>query len=315
MDGDGDRDLAVANVSSNTVSVFLGRGDGTLAARTDYAAGDHPGSVAIGDLDGDGKPDLAVANLYSNTVWVLPGRGDGTFAAESAQGIAYGTGNEPGSVATGDLDGDGRLDLIVANRLSSTLTVLMNAGSDIPTPVALALVDAHATPGRVELSWFGATLGSVTATVYRQLEGAAWAAVGSISADGTGRFRFEDADVRPGTRYGYRLGVRTGGVEESFYGETWISVPEGLAFSLAPPVPNPAAERLTVTVELPGATPARVEVVDVAGRIVGFRDVGSLGAGVHFVPFNEAARWPAGIYIVRLTQGPFSAIARACIVR
>src|SRR5258708_6565795 len=58
------------------VSALLGNGDGTFAAKTEFATGSGPISVAIADLNADGRPDLAVANFFSNTVSVLLGRGD-----------------------------------------------------------------------------------------------------------------------------------------------------------------------------------------------------------------------------------------------
>ncbi len=68
---------------SNTVSVLLGTGAGGFGAKTDFATGAVPASVAIGDLNGDGKPDLAVANFNSNTVSVLLGNGTGGFGAKT----------------------------------------------------------------------------------------------------------------------------------------------------------------------------------------------------------------------------------------
>ena len=62
LNGDGDPDLAVANMDSNNVSVLLGNGDGSFLSAVNYGAGDGPSSVAIGDLNGDANPDLAVAN-------------------------------------------------------------------------------------------------------------------------------------------------------------------------------------------------------------------------------------------------------------
>ena len=64
MNGDGRADLAVANDLDNTVSVLLGNGTGGFGAKTDFATGVSPHSVAIGDVNGDGKPDLAVANTH-----------------------------------------------------------------------------------------------------------------------------------------------------------------------------------------------------------------------------------------------------------
>src|SRR5206468_5146281 len=68
------------------------RADAPLfGARTDFATGSGPGSLAIGDLNGDGLLDLAATNFNSATVSVLLGNGDGTFGAHTD----YATGLEP----------------------------------------------------------------------------------------------------------------------------------------------------------------------------------------------------------------------------
>src|SRR5215469_508059 len=69
-------DLATANEDDNTVSVLLGKTDGTFEPHVDYEVGSTPVSVTAGDLNGDGRPDLAVANLSSNNISILLGRGD-----------------------------------------------------------------------------------------------------------------------------------------------------------------------------------------------------------------------------------------------
>jgi hypothetical protein len=73
---DGNLDLAVANSSSfgqaaGTISVFLGRGDGTFAPQVTFAVGVAPVDVAVGDFNGDGYPDLAVANSGDRTISIL----------------------------------------------------------------------------------------------------------------------------------------------------------------------------------------------------------------------------------------------------
>jgi hypothetical protein len=71
FNGDGKLDLAVAN-NTGTVSVLLGKGDGTfLPAQAFPTGGTYPVSVAVGDFNGDGFPDLAVANEGSGTVSIL----------------------------------------------------------------------------------------------------------------------------------------------------------------------------------------------------------------------------------------------------
>lgn len=123
LNGDGKRDLAVVSYSSDIVSILLGAGDGTFA-RNDFAAGHTPIFVAVGDLNGDGKLDLAVTNEVTpvSSVSVLLGTGTGSFALQGE----FPTGNQSHSVALGDLNGDGKLDLIVVNHLSDTGSILLN---------------------------------------------------------------------------------------------------------------------------------------------------------------------------------------------
>jgi hypothetical protein len=125
FNGDGKLDLAVANNTSNNVSILLGNGDGTFQAAANYAAGSQPASVAVGDFNGDGKLDLAVANNISNNVSVLLGNGNGTFQTA----VNYGAGSQPKSVAVGDFNGDGKLDLAVANNISNNVSVLLGNGN------------------------------------------------------------------------------------------------------------------------------------------------------------------------------------------
>src|SRR5439155_15429543 len=67
FNGDGKPDLAVGNVSSTNVSLFLGDGTGGFkaVAGSPFGAGDEPKSLAVGDFNGDGRPDLVAANIAS----------------------------------------------------------------------------------------------------------------------------------------------------------------------------------------------------------------------------------------------------------
>ena len=103
--------------------MLLNRGDGSFAAKRDYATGARP--VLGRDRRperrrqaGPGDRELGDAN----TVSVLVNRGDGSFQAK----LDYATGRHPSSVAIGDLNGDGKRDLVTANRPRRPVSVLLN---------------------------------------------------------------------------------------------------------------------------------------------------------------------------------------------
>jgi hypothetical protein len=128
FNGDGRLDGAAPNFRSGTVSVLLGKGDGTFQDPVAYAVGSAPAAVATADLNGDGKLDLVVANSNpnggGNTICVLLGNGDGTFAAA----VPYAVGSAPVALAVADFDGDGHPDIAVVNSQSNTVSILLNHG-------------------------------------------------------------------------------------------------------------------------------------------------------------------------------------------
>jgi hypothetical protein len=84
--------------------------------------------VVAADLNGDGKLDLATANANSQNVSVLQGNGDGTFAAATTYATGQGPYSDTSGIAAGDLNGDGKLELVIANPDSKNVSVLRNNG-------------------------------------------------------------------------------------------------------------------------------------------------------------------------------------------
>ncbi len=128
LNGDGKLDLVTASDAGDSVSVALGRGDGTFGAPSTVAAGARPVGLALGDLDGDGHADVVVANGGSfgtmGGVSVLLGKGDGTLRAAATREGGY----EPKYVALADVDGDGRGDVVVLTWLGGKLGVFRGTG-------------------------------------------------------------------------------------------------------------------------------------------------------------------------------------------
>ncbi len=122
FNGDGKLDLAVTDYGSNTVMILLGNGDGTFGPPTTIPVGNEPYSIVAGDFNNDGKMDLVVANFGDNTITLLLGNGDGTFT--EALGSPYPAGNGPYQITAADFNGDGKLDLAVAN-LGGTVSILL----------------------------------------------------------------------------------------------------------------------------------------------------------------------------------------------
>lgn len=108
-------DIVVVNTVTDRICIFLGQGDGNFIPMTNYSTGMRsiPVSIVAKDMNRDGHADLVVANRGSNEVLVFTGTGSGVFDEPKRYSMDYNA--RPQSVAIGDIDDDGMLDIAVAN--------------------------------------------------------------------------------------------------------------------------------------------------------------------------------------------------------
>ncbi len=146
---DGNPDVVTTNLEGDNVTVLLGDGKGSFhdSSGSPFPCGKTPFALAIGDLNGDGKPDLAIGNWAGQPdrrngegVTAMLGDGKGRFVV--MPGSPFPTGDGPGRLAIGDVDGDNLPDIVVANYLSRSVSVLRRHDETF-LPSATSLVGNH----------------------------------------------------------------------------------------------------------------------------------------------------------------------------
>jgi len=174
---DGKLDVVATDSNNGAMGIALGNGDGTFGAAADFPTGPNAHGLTSADFNHDGHLDVAVTNYTTpGTVSVLLGRGDGTFQPK----IDFPTSSSH-TAQNGDLDQDGKLDLVICNFDTGTITIALGNGDgtfnrlpEIPTgrnPHASAVGDVN---GDGFLDIIPANQGSNTLSILLGKGGASW---------------------------------------------------------------------------------------------------------------------------------------------
>lgn len=284
FNGDGAPDLAVANQGDDDVSVLENDGAGGFPTRLDLPSGPSPRAVAVADVNGDGRLDLLVANgresVGDDSVSVLLANGMSGFGPRQG----FPTGLNPNSIAVGDLDGDGRPDLVTAN------TGVVPSGTGASNTVSVLL-----GTGTGE---FGPNADFVTG------DGPISVALADLNGDG--RLDLVAANVFANT---VSVLLNTSTVPISVAGDERLDV-----FTLSPLSPNPSAGRSLVSFAIPVRSRIRITLDDVMGRELAVLEEGVREPG-RYTTALDASGLRAGVYFVRMRAAGVGLVRRIAVVK
>jgi len=358
LNGDGMPDVAVACRGSSTVAVLLGNGIGGLGGATNYGTGRPPVSVVIVDLNGDSKPDLVVAGA------VLLGNGDGTFRNASPSAAQFNTAAEcdygwgpyclPGATASaiGDLNGDGKADLVVTNAYASGFDlgdenlgyvyIALGHGDGTfggiasydtglrASSVAIGDLDGDGKPdlavSNAEPNTVSVLPGNGDGTFGPKVDfGTGFApasvAIGDLNGDGkpdlvTANTGNNTVSVLLNLRRGKLTATHRDGATMTFGAFAAAAGPDAEEFALSSVGPNPSPGDVRIGFSVPRPGRVRLRVLDVQGRVVAVLADGEYPAGRAQVTWDgtsKRGRVSAGLYFVRYEAGGRSAVKRVVL--
>jgi hypothetical protein len=163
-----------------------------------------PEAVAIGDVTGDGLADVVLTTGYTNSaedfhLYVLAGQADGTLAAPTSYATAGTYPNRPETVDVGDVNGDGRVDVVVGLSGLGVQVFAQAADGTLAAPTFVASADSHRVAigafdgtGRAQVAGVG--WGTNTVTVFSDT-GSGLGATATYAARHGGYEDLEAADV------------------------------------------------------------------------------------------------------------------------
>ncbi len=249
---------------------------------------------------------IVIDPLQTTRLWVGTDVGVYTSTDGGATWAPYVTGMPIVSVFDMSLQGPNRI-LRVATHGRGLWERLVDA----PVATELSLVGAEIVDGHPQMTWYSADGANERMNLYRRAVPGDFELVGPVYADGTGMITYTDAAALPGHSYEYQIGLFNGGVEHRT-GNVWVDVPLGLTFGLRR-LADTGRGPMRFAVTLTAAAPAKLELVDVTGRLVSSQDLAGLAPGEHQVTLQASAR--PGVYWARLSQAGKMVSTKVALVR
>ncbi len=355
-DGDGDLDLALNGgrfglyFYQGRTYIFENEGDGVFSEIDAPVTDVYHGDITWGDYDNDGDLDLIISGaggFGEISVTEVFENLNGTFEKRAVLAGVRGS-----SIARGDADGDGDLDLIITGERNNTLSMTALYRNNVAVvntpPSAPQGLRAEVAAGAVTLAWEPAqdSLTAAPTLTYALRVGA---------SPGGSEIMTPDADLQTGRRLLPRRGNAGHGtthhlnlpvgtyywsvqaIDASYVGSGWANEgaftiteagkatdseepPEPLRFALHAPFPNPSKGKVTIGYTLPGPTRATIILYDVLGRKVRVLENGPRTPGRYETHWDgRTADGPlaaSGVYFCRLsTESGFSQIRSILLVR
>lgn len=195
----------------------------------------------------------------------------------------------------------------INGNLHDTVDLTINHFADIgwldaATAVRVAPGYINAGTDGVRIEWYTSAAAKLAWSAERTVGDDVWTTIGAPDVQGQNLLVLTDSDVEPGMSYGYRVSARDAdGLSLSEV--VWVTIPDAaIALALEGAQPNPAVRGLNVAFTLSGVSPARLDLINVAGRIVGSMDLAGRSPGRHIINFGAGRSVPSGTYFLRLSQ-------------
>ncbi|MEQ1832937.1 MAG: T9SS type A sorting domain-containing protein [Candidatus Eisenbacteria bacterium] len=219
------------------------------------------------------------------------------------------TATVPDTVAEGEFRVLARVhvdgDTMTLDACSNTVRIRRTPTAGVPVEVA---------PDLVRLAWDTPLRWNDRGIVEQQIDGGGWFPNGAVVADVHGTCIFEDRAAKPGSTAEYRLHATFDGVS-MLTAPTTVHIPERTPLAIAGLHPNPARVTPVLAFTLSQRAATRLEIFDLAGRLVWRRDLGVLAPGSHRQPAEGFIAPRSGVYLFRITNGARSVSSRGVVTR